>query len=135
MRIIKGEELYELYPKIFEKVFGYKPEGHIPRILLLQENDEGEAIGFVSGYLINQDTFYMAWGGSTAGFAGSRNLWIEGEMYLTNNGVKWMTTIVENTNTAWQRMLMKLGYIPHGMKMTQGKIYVEYYKELTDGII
>jgi hypothetical protein len=128
MRSLKGEELKTIYPEIFEKVFGYRPVGHIPRTVIVQEK-EGEIKGFVSGYLIDTETFYMAWGGSVDKFVLSRKFWAETEAEIKELGVKWGQTNVENINTTWQRMIMGLGWIPHGVKVTQGKILIEYYKE------
>ena len=129
MRSLKGDELTTVYPDIFEKVFGYRPEGHIPRTVIVYEKD-GEVRGFLSGYLVDTETFYMSWGGSVDKFALSKKFWYEGESEMKELGVRWGQTNVENTNTVWQRMLMGMGWIPHGMRVTQGKLLIEYYKEL-----
>ena len=135
MRILTGEEVHELYPELFEKVFGFPPDGQVPRTVVVQEQEDGTLTGFVSGYLRDRKTFYISWAGSMKKFTGSRELFAEFEMFLKNKGVQWFTTCVENTNTATQRLLMKMYWYPYGMKMSQGKIYVEYYKELSDGIV
>jgi hypothetical protein len=126
MRILKGEELTTLYPEIFERCFGFPPESQIPRTVIVTD----DLMGFVSGYLIDRETFYLAWGGHINGFKAVRKLWRDGESELKEVGIKWFQTNVENTITSWQRMLMGMGWIPFGMKTTQGKIFIEYYKEL-----
>jgi hypothetical protein len=126
MRILTGEELKTVYPELFKKVFGYEAEGQIPRIVIVTEDLEG----FVSGYFADRENFYMSWGGHTKGSKAARRLWIDGEATLKEYGVKYFSTVVENVNTSWQRMLMGMGWIPYGMKATQGKIFIEYYKEL-----
>jgi len=129
MRVLTADERETVYPDIYERVFGTKPEGHLPRTVIVQESED-EITGFISGYRIDNKTFYIAWGGSVNKFVGSRHLWKEGEAILKESRIEWVVTNVENTNTVWQRMLMGVGWIPHGMKVTQGKIFIEYYKEL-----
>jgi hypothetical protein len=77
-----------------------------------------------------KDTFYMQYGGVVGNFTGHKKFWSEGEDWLINQGAKHLTTTVENVNTAWQRVLMKIGFIPHGLKVNRGKIYLDYWKPL-----
>jgi hypothetical protein len=134
MRFLTKGEIDVLYPEIFHKVFGSYPDKQVPRSVIVQVRNE-EIIGFISGYLINRDTFYVSWGGSTGGFKSVRNLWKDGELELNAAGVQWLLTTVHNEDTQVQRMLMGIGFIPRGMKMSEGKIYIEYYKDIgeTDG--
>jgi len=131
LRLLSEKEKTEEYPKLFEDCFGYWDEQQIPRDVIVQEED-GEFKGFVSGYMINTDTFYYAWGGVIGNFTGSRRHFNEIYSFLYDNGVRWCQTNVENTNSAWQRMLLGMGWIPHGMKATQGALFIEYYKELEE---
>jgi hypothetical protein len=126
MRLLKPEEIIILYPEIFERCFGYPPDYQIPRTVIVTD----DLMGFVSGYMLDKENFYMAWGGHTKGFKAARRLWADGEAKFKELGIKWFQTNVENTNTSWQRMLMGIGWVPFGMKVTQGKIFIEYYKEL-----
>ena len=126
MECLTGEELRTIYPELFKKVFGFDSAGQIPRTVIVTDDLEG----FVSGYLVNTETFYLAWGGHTKGFTAARRCFQDGEKELKEAGVKWFQTAVENKNTIWQRVLMKMGWFPYGMKVTGGKIYIEYYKEL-----
>jgi hypothetical protein len=126
MRILKGEEITKIYPQLFKDIFGYWDEKQIPRTVILSDDNRG----FVSGYLIDKENFYMAWGGHMDGFKAARKCWLDGEANMKEVGVKYFQTVVENTNTTWQRMLMGMGWIPYGIKATQGKLYIEYYKEL-----
>ena len=129
LRILTQEEINKVYPVIFEKIFKVPPTNQIPRTVLVQEKDD-EIIGFVSGYLIDTETFYMAWGGTVSKFVQAKKFWDEGELTFKEHGVKWFQTNVENTNTQWQRVLMGMGWIPFGIKATGGKLYIEYYKGL-----
>jgi len=129
IRILTPEEINTIYPIIFEKIFKVSPTNQIPRTVLVQEKDN-EIIGFVSGYLIDRETFHLAWGGTVSKFVQSRNLWKESEVIFKEHGVKWFQTFVENINTQWQRVLMGMGWIPFGVKATGGKLYIEYFKEL-----
>lgn len=129
MRLLQPTEIETVYKPLFKSLFGYYDENHIPRTVLLHENNLGEITGFMSGFKFNRDTFYMQYGGATK-FAGHRKFWEKGEAWMINNGVKYLITTVENTNTQWQRVLLKLSFVPYGMKTTQGKIYVDYWKSL-----
>ena len=129
LRILTPEEINDQYPIIFKKIFKDYPVNQIPRTVIVQEKDN-EIIGFVSGYLIDKETFYLAWGGTVSKFVQAKKFWMEGETLFKEHGVKWFQTNVENTNTQWQRVLMGMGWIPFGIKATGGKLYIEYFKEL-----
>jgi len=129
LRTLTPEEINTVYPVIFEKIFKAPPINQIPRTVIVQEKDD-EIIGFVSGFLINTETFYMAWGGTVSKFVQAKKFWVEGEAFFKEHGVKWFQTNVENINTQWQRVLMGMGWIPFGVKATGGKLYIEYFKEL-----
>ena len=129
MRTLTPEEIRTIYPEIFKKVFGFEMGQQIPRTVIVHEQDD-EIIGFVSGYLIDRENFYMSWGGTVSTFTGNRKLWTDSEMEFKKLGIKYFQTVVENTNTACQRLLMGIGWLPFGMKTTKGKLFIEYYKEL-----
>jgi len=129
MRVLTPEEIDDIYPIIFTKIFKVPPTNQIPRTVVVQEK-EGEITGFVSGYLIDAETFYLAWGGTVTSFIQARKFWAEGEALFKEKGIKWFQTNVENINTKWQRVLMGMGWIPFGIKVTGGKIHIEYFKEL-----
>lgn len=86
--------------------------------------------GFVSGYLIDRETFYISWAGSNKGFAAGRRAYLDWESNLKNSGVKWITGKIENTNTKTQRLIMGMGWIPRGIITSGNRIYIDYYKEL-----
>lgn len=129
MRLLSHNEIEAVYKPLFKEIFGYYDENHIPRTVILHEMG-GRPVGFVAGYMFLKDTFYMQYGGVIGGFKGHVKFWQDGEAWLKNQDVKHVITVVENTNTAWQRVLMKLGFIPHGLKVNQGKIYLDYWKPL-----
>jgi hypothetical protein len=129
MKMLSPEEIKTVYPKIFKEIFGFEPDLQLPRTVLVQERDN-KIIGFVSGYLIDRENFYMAWGGTTKTFAGNRQLWRDAEAEFKSFGISYLQSRVENTDTNCQRMLMGIGWIPFGMKATQGKLFIDYYKEL-----
>jgi hypothetical protein len=126
MRLLKGDELTTLYPEIFERCFGFQPDKQIPRIVTVTD----DLMGFISGYMLDKENFYLAWGGHVNGFKAIRKQWVDWEAQFKGAGVKWFQTNVENTNSSWQRILLGMGWLPYGMKTTQGKIFIEYYKEL-----
>lgn len=131
MRILEGKEKETIYPALFKKCFGYYNDNQIPRFVAIHER-EGEPIGFVSGYFVDKETFYFAWGGSVDKFVHSRRQWNDYEKLLNRLGAKWLRTQVHNVDTNWQRVLMKMGWIPHGMTVTNGKLHVQYYKGIGD---
>ena len=129
MKVLTPEEIKTEYPKIFKSVFGFEPEMQLPRTVLVHERD-GEIIGFVSGYLIDRENFYMSWGGTIKTFTSSRRLWADTEAEFKTIGIRYFQTVVENTDTNCQRTLMGMGWIPFGVKATKGKLFIDYYKEL-----
>jgi len=129
LRILTPEEINDTYSTIYKSIFGISPVNQIPRTVIVQEKDD-KVIGFVSGYLIDRETFYMAWGGTVSKFVQAKKFWVEGEALFKEHGVKWFQTNIENTNTQAQRLLMGMGWIPFGVKATGGKLYIEYFKEL-----
>jgi len=129
LRILTPEEINDTYSTIYKSIFGISPTNQIPRTVIVQEKDD-KVIGFVSGYLIDTETFYLAWGGTVSKFVQARKFWKESEATFKEHGVKWFQTTVENINTQWQRVLMGMGWIPFGVKATGGKLYIEYFKEL-----
>jgi len=133
MRLLQVNEIESVYKPLFKEIFGYYDENHIPRTVILHEVD-GLPVGFVAGYMFLKDTFYMQYGGVTGAFTGHKKFWADGESWLIDQGVKHLITVVENTNTTWQRVLLKMGFIAHGMKVNQGKIYLDYWKPLERGI-
>jgi hypothetical protein len=129
MRVLTPEEIVQIYPALFQKIFGKSIGNQIPRTVIVQET-EGEITGFVSGYLIDTETFYMAWGGTTGKFVKAKKFWEKGENKFKELGVKWFQTAVENVNTPWQRVLMGMGWIPFGIKALNNKLFIQYFKEL-----
>jgi len=129
LRILTPKEINDTYPTIYKSIFGISPTNQIPRTVIVQEKDD-KIVGFISGYLIDKETFYMAWGGSVSKFVNSKKSWNEMEGFFKEHGVKWFQTNVQNTNTQCQRILMGIGWIPFGIKATGGKLYIEYFKEL-----
>jgi hypothetical protein len=125
MKILTGEEKKTVYPVLFEKIFGYKPDKQIPRFVFVDDKVEG----FVSGYLLDKETFYMSWAGHVKGMLGVRRAFNDLETQLTETGVKYFVARIENTNTVTQRLLMGMRWIPRGCIVTD-RIYIEYYKEL-----
>ena len=72
MRVLTPEEINENYNAIYTKIFKAHPTNQIPRTVVVQEKDN-EVIGFVSGYLIDRETFYLAWGGTVSTFTQARS--------------------------------------------------------------
>lgn len=128
-RLLSPEEILSIYPIVFEKIFKIKPEQQIPRTVLVDERD-GEIIGFISGYLLDKENFYMSWAGHTSGYKNSRRCFEEMEGLMRIAGIKYFQSCIENTNVITQRLLLGTGWIPYGVKATQGKLFVDYYKEL-----
>ena len=131
MRVLKGEELTTMYPILFEKVFGIRPDGHVPRTVIVDDKCEG----FVSGYRIDTTTFYISWVGHIRGMLGVRRAFKEIEEYMVKIGVKYYVGRVHQFNTVTQRLMLGMGWYPRGAITAADGMYIEYYKELKDGII
>lgn len=129
IRILTPRELKKDYPNYFKSIFGTEPSKQIPKTVIVHEVDN-KIKGFISGYRIDKETFYISWGGTTGNFVGSKKFWFEGEKIIKEHGIKWLHTNVHNIDTVCQRMLMGIGWVPFGLKIAKGKIFVEYFKEL-----
>lgn len=126
MKRLTGDELTTVYPDLFEKIFGYRPDKQIPKFVIVDDKVEG----FVSGYLIDKETFYWSWVGHLKGMLGVRRTFNEIERLLQESGVKWIVGRVHNTNTVTQRLMLGLGWYPRGMSQTITGLHIEYIKEL-----
>lgn len=132
MRLLTYIEKEKVYPELFKRVFGFENLNEVVGSVFVHEDQDGNLRGFVSGYMIAKNTFYMAWGGLAPGltFKGTRKYWQSVEKELFDRGLRFIETKVENTNTHWQRTLMGMGYIPHGVHYADRKVYIEYCKAL-----
>jgi hypothetical protein len=126
MKILTGEEKKTIYPVLFERIFGVKPEKQIPRIVMTDDKMEG----FISGYLIDQENFYMSWVGHINGMIGVRRAFNDMESAMIETGVKYFIGRVHNRNTVVQRLMLGMNWFPRGIVAASDGLYVEYIKEL-----
>ena len=132
MRQLTQEELKTIYPALFKEIFGFWNENELPRIVIVQEDEDKTFRGFMSGYMLTKNAFYMAWGGLKPGltFKGTKQYWEDGEDWFRKKGVKLFETKVDCNNTQWQRVILGMGWVPHGVHFANGRLYIEYHKEL-----
>ena len=126
MRLLTGEEVTTIYPKVFKDVFGFESDKQTPRNVFLSEDGKG----FVSGYLIDKENFYMSWAGHPGGMLPTRKCFFAMEEYLVDAGVKYFIGRIGNRNTVVQRLMLGMGWYPRGLTVSDNGIYIEYIKEL-----
>ena len=125
MKYLTPEEIITIYPDLFKRIFGYEPDKQIPRTVLVDDKIRG----FISGYLLDTENFYISWGGHLDGFKAVRKLWTEGEATIKEAGIKYFISRIPQKNATTQRLLLGMGWYPRGMMQADG-LYIEYYKEL-----
>lgn len=126
MRLLTGEEVIKIYPKVYKDVFGVEPDKQIPRNVFLSEDGKG----FVSGYLLDKENFYMSWVGHPEGMKSTRTCFHDVEKYLVDAGVKYFIGRVHNRNIVVQRLMLSMGWYPRGAMVADNGIHIEYIKEL-----
>lgn len=131
MKILTGEEKDTIYPSLFKRIFGFEPDKQIPRVVMIDD----KKLGFISGYFIDRENFYMSWAGHIDGMKSVRRAFAEMEAEMKEVGVKYFIARIHNTNTITQRLLLGMHWFPRGIMAGSEGLFVEYYKELKDGII
>ena len=133
IRALNETEVYYMYPEIFKHIFGYFEKCHIPEIVDVAEY-KNSIIGFASGRLYNKDTWYAQFGGvydkyRSIGLA--EKLWKTHFKRIENlYDIKYITLRTENTNIPAFYMNIKTGFIPVGMSVSNGKMYIQWNKKV-----
>jgi hypothetical protein len=126
--ILTQEEITKYYPAIFKQVFGeWDAEQHPTHVVVAEL--EGELVGFISGYYRTPNTFHLQYGGVTPERRGKGLPRIFKEIETIFPATIY-TSYVANTNTVWQRILLKDGYLVVGVRLFGNTLYVEYVKEI-----
>ena len=130
MKIIQTtvEAMGDVYPQLYEDVFGILEWHHRPDVVyLFTEDDDSDVIGFASGFQTKQSEIYLQWGGERKKYRGPGSLGrlkqLRDYLHLT---FKYIITTVETKNLNMLRLYLKLGYEPYGFKVaTDGTKYLE----------
>lgn len=121
-------EIFNKYPEIYKSVFKeWTTEGNLPAdIYVGYDNDEYG--GFLSGYSISRDTWYMQRAGFIVGEQGKRKNYARGmqAMLLLHEKWKHILTLVKNTDAHVLRMAIGIGFKIIGVRQdTTGILWVE----------
>lgn len=117
-----------MYPKLFKDIFGYEDTTSLPNIVMVRD----DLRGFVSAVQIDKTTLYLLWGGSLDGFKAARKCWSDGEQFLKEQGIEYVTTKTPQDNTVWQRMLLGLGWMVSGVHWSGGRFQIELFKNIKE---
>ncbi len=132
-RAIKGNSLE--YKILFKEVFGYWDANQNPAVVIMVCDPETEnPVGFISGFQTHPNTFHLQYGGIIP----TERKKLKYKHFLPDTlkglretyGTNFFTTIVENDNVSWIKMLIFYGFKIMGVRAMNGKTYVEFLKEL-----
>ena len=120
------------YVAIHDEIFPHDSK-HIPAVYY-KVFDDGDYLGFVSGYLHDSITFYIQRLGLIGVFRNTGRAANIGNAiweHIKNEGFRFLMGVVETSNIPTIIVALKSGFIIHGFRVdTGGKKYVEIIKEL-----
>lgn len=132
-RNLSSVEIYTLYPKVFENIFGYFDKFHTPQIVDIVVN-KNKIIGFASGMLWNKDTWYSQFGGISRNFRnkgfGKKLYDFHLERIQTLFDIKYVTVRIENMNINAIKLILDIGFIAVGISESHGKTYIQFTRRL-----
>jgi len=118
---------YPEYANLYNQVFA-DGEPNLPRDIYLVHEDDDKLIGFLSGFPLDQETWYL----QVVGFLPSEKKhrtniyrsWLA--MTLLNREWGGILTMIENKNVEALRVALSVGFIVIGTRMdTAGTLWVE----------
>lgn len=123
-------DIAHLYPEIYLSVFDEIDPFQCPSIVYLGF-ENGNYIGFLSGYLHNARTFLIQYAGLIREHRGYKTLVIFREaMKEIEKEYRYIMCLISNKNSSALRLTLKEGFLIHGIRQdTLGDLYVELIKE------
>ena len=112
------------YLELHYQVFGESKKVTIPDIVQVIKKDNGDVVGFLSGYIAHDDSFYIQYAGIMPEFR--KKGFIRHFKTMLDDNISYITA-TENTNTAAMKTLMVTGFLPIGGRYGGDlKYYVEW---------
>ena len=108
------------YRRIHQRVFN-RTDFKVPPVVIVGRNDNGDIVGFISGFWNNDDSFYIQFAGVLPEYQKGPYL-----RYLSNcldNNTNY-DMAVENTNTVTLKTVLSIGFIPIGYMSQEDKNFV-----------
>ena len=110
--------------ELHQQVFGVMKDIITPDIIKLIKKDNGDTVGFLSGYMAYDNSFYIQYAGIMPEFRNKG--FIRHFKSMLEDNVSYITA-TENTNTAAMKTLMVTGFLPIGGRYGGDlKYYVEW---------
>ena len=122
---IENLEDQEEYKRIHGTVFN-EPIHDIPKVVVVGRNESGSIVGFVSGFWLSHDSFYIQYSGIMPEFQG--NGYSAQLSQILHENITYNLAI-RNDNTAAFITTLKLGFIPIGVILKDNKLFVQLKRD------
>ena len=129
--IIEALNDHEKYLDLHRQVFGETQNVTVPDIVKVIKKDNGDTIGFLSGYKAHDNSFYIQYAGIMPEFR--KKGYIRHFKMMLNGNTDYITA-TENTNIPAMKTLMAVGFLPIGGRYGGDlKYYVEWARGSDNG--
>ena len=119
---VDPENVKKEYPALYRASFGEAFDGSYPPYVLLATQENGERIGWFSGYAMNKQTFYLQRAGKMPGYMGDKTGVVFTEQFLRflkkKLRFKYVNAYIENTNLPALMTVMKSGFLVNGVRVS-----------------
>jgi ribosomal protein S18 acetylase RimI-like enzyme len=126
------------YQMMHEHIFNETAPLDIPSMVCIATTDDGEYLGFISGYLHNAVTLYVQKLGIRPDLKG-KDLSVqcaqEAWQHFKSIGLQFLMGIVENTNIPTLLVSLHSGWVINGFHTDLGgHQYIQILKDLREGV-
>lgn len=129
--IIETLKDHQEYLNLHYQVFGETQNITVPDIVQIGRKDNGDTVGFLSGYTAHDNSFYIQYAGIMPEFR--KKGYIRHFKLMLNDNTDYITA-TENTNTAAMKTLIAVGFLPIGGRYGSDlKYYVEWARGSDNG--
>jgi ribosomal protein S18 acetylase RimI-like enzyme len=130
--IIETLKDHNQYLDLHRQVFGDNIVNvTVPDIVQIVKKDDGEIIGFLSGYEAHDNSFYIQYAGILPEFR--KKGFIRHFKSMLSDNTAYITA-TENTNITAMKTLMAVGFLPIGGRFGGDlKYYVEWARRANNG--
>ena len=123
------EDISNLYPALYKQIFQKEDANQCPSfVYVVFEN--GEYIGFLSGYLHNLNTFYIQYAGTIEEQRGYKTISAFKEVLKRiNTEYQNVIFLIKNDNITAIKIALHEGFKIYGIRQdTEKNLYVEFIK-------
>lgn len=124
IRLLEGYEK-ETYNHVYEDIFDMSPTS-LPAVIYIAETDNKEPIGFVAGHTNFDGSFYIEYAGITKEFRRKGYIRYLNIILGKIDGNGHFLCATEHTNTMAMKILISIGFIPIGGRLSNDKYHIEW---------